>query len=372
MAPTMTAATIERVRRREAASAGVRRTGGFRAMQAELGRAAAAESEDVLSIIARMRSRRHWISGARLATALFAFVFCAFVTANAGAQPRGNGRINGKILDDQGKPAQNVAVRAQKAGDALIHEAKTNDKGEWNLQGLTAGQYTFEFSKEGFDPQRVQVQIAENRNPPIDNMKLTKAAPAVDPNVEIQTEMKKAMELQQGGKLLEARKIIEGLIAKYPSAYRLHAFMASTYEAEKNVDKAIEEIKIVVEKEPADIDMKLYLAELMTLKGDKVEAQKILDAIDLAQVKDPVMFINVAISSINAGKGDEAVALLDKLAKVFPTRADLHYYRARANITSKKMVEAKADLEKFISMAAPDARELPDAKKLLEQLKDVK
>ncbi len=36
------------------------------------------------------------------------------------------------------------------------------------------------------------------------------------------------------------------------------------------------------------------------------------------------------------------------------------------------MPEAKADLEKFVSMAPPDARELPDAKKLLEQLKDVK
>ena len=34
--------------------------------------------------------------------------------------------------------------------------------------------------------------------------------------------------------------------------------------------------------------------------------------------------------------------------------------------------EAKADLEKFVSIAAPDARELPDAKKLLEQLKDAK
>ncbi len=339
-------------------------------MQAELGRAAAAESEDVFSIIAGMTRRRDSRRGAGLAVALFALLFCAFVPG-AAAQPKGNGRINGKILDDQGKPALNVQVRAQKAGEALIVEAKTNDKGEWNMQGLTAGQWNFEFAKEGFDTQRMQVQIAENRNPPID-MKLTKAAPAVDPNVEIQAEMKKAVELQKTGKLADARKIIEDLLVKYPAAIRLNAFLASTYEAEKNYDKAIEAVKIVVDKEPGDVDLKLYLAELYTLKGDKVEGQKILDSIDLAQVKDPVMFINVAISSINAGKGDEAVALLDKLAKQFPTRADLHYYRARANITSKKMVEAKADLEKFISMAAPDARELPDAKKLLEQLKDVK
>ena len=60
------------------------------------------------------------------------------------------------------------------------------------------------------------------------------------------------------------------------------------------------------------------------------------------------------------------------MAKQFPTHADVLYYRARAYIVAKKMAEAKADLEKFVSMAPPDARELPDAKKLLEQLKDVK
>jgi predicted Zn-dependent protease len=89
-------------------------------------------------------------------------------------------------------------------------------------------------------------------------------------------------------------------------------------------------------------------------------------------MKDPTLFINSAITSINAGKPDEAIATLDKLIKQFPTQGNLFYYRARALIVAKKMPEAKADLEKFVSMAAPDARELPDAKKLLEQLKDVK
>jgi len=298
-------------------------------------------------------------------------LLCVFLAAASSAGQRGRGRINGKILDDQGKPAQEVQVRAVKAGESTIMEAKTNDKGEWSLNGLSAGQWNFEFMKTGFDPQRMTVQISENRNEPID-MKLTKAAPAVDPNVEIQEEMKKAVGLQQAGKLAEARKVIEDLLAKYPSAYRLHAFVATTYESEKNLDKALEHIKIVVEKEPADIDLTLYYAELLTMKGDKVEAQKILDSIDMALVKDPTMFINLAIGSINAGKADEALATMDKLIKQFPTRADVYYYRARAYIVGKKMAEAKADLEKFVSMAALDARELPDAKKLLEQLKDVK
>ena len=128
-------------------------------------------------------------------------------------------------------------------------EAKTNDKGEWSMAGLTAGGWNFEFVKDGFDSQRMTIQVTENRNPAVD-MKLTKSAPAVDPNVELQAGMKQAIELQKAGKAADARKIIEDLIAKYPEAYRLNAFVASTYEGEKNWDKAIEHQKIVVEKEP--------------------------------------------------------------------------------------------------------------------------
>lgn len=298
-------------------------------------------------------------------------LLCILVAASAAAQPKGNARINGKILDDQGKPAPAVVVRAVKVGDPQVMEAKTNDKGEWNFNNLTPGQWNLEFTKEGFDPQRMTVEVAANRNPPID-MKLTKAAPAVDPNVELQAEMKKAVELQKEGKLPEARKVIEDLIAKYPSAYRLNAFIATTYEGEKNFDKAIEHMKIVVEKEPADLDMKMFLAELYTQKGSRDEAQKILAGIDMTQVKDPTLFINMAIGSINAGKADDAVATLDMVAKQFPQQANVLYYRARAYIVAKKMAEAKADLEKFVSIAPPDARELPDAKKLLEQLKAIK
>jgi len=116
----------------------------------------------------------------------------------------------------------------------------------------------------------------------------------------------------------------------------------------------------------------MYLAELLTVKGDKAEAQKLLDSVDMAQVKDPTIFLNMAIAGINGGKADEAIAILDKVAKAFPTRADIVYYRGRANIAAKKMPEAKADLEKFVSMAPPDSPQLADAKKLLEQLKDVK
>src|SRR5262245_22566770 len=111
-------------------------------------------------------------------------LLCLLLAAPAWAQ--GRGRINGKIFDDTGQPAKGAVVRAVKADGGPPLQAVANDKGEWKLENMAAGQWNFEFGLEGFDPQRMTVAITEKSNPPID-MKLTKA---VDPNIELQAKMK--------------------------------------------------------------------------------------------------------------------------------------------------------------------------------------
>jgi tetratricopeptide (TPR) repeat protein len=118
--------------------------------------------------------------------------------------------------------------------------------------------------------------------------------------------------------------------------------------------------------------MRLVLADLIMESGDKPAALAMMKEIDITKVKNPLPFINGSISLINEGKTDDALEMLNKVATQFPTQAETYYYRGRAYVAAKKYPEAKAELEKFVSMAPPDARELPDAKKILEQLKDAK
>lgn len=154
---------------------------------------------------------------------------------------------------------------------------------------------------------------------------------------------------------------------KFPTVYGLHMRLAAMYAAEKNTAKGLEHIKLALEKEPANVDFKMLQAELMMEAGDKDGAQAVLDTVDIAQVKDPRAFVNIAINDINGGKSDEAVALLTRLIAQFPNDASLFYYRGRAHIVATKLPEAKADLEKFVA-AAPTAPQAADAKRLLEQL----
>jgi tetratricopeptide (TPR) repeat protein len=101
--------------------------------------------------------------------------------------------------------------------------------------------------------------------------------------------------------------------------------------------------------------------------GNKAEAMKILESVDLKEVKDPFPFMNAAIVMINEKRGAEAAALLTKLQAQFPNQNEIYYYRGRAYLSAEKFDEAKADLEKFVSLA-PTAKEAADAKRIIEQL----
>ncbi len=295
------------------------------------------------------------------------------MASGAAAQSRGSQRVTGKVLDETGKPVVGAQVSAAKKGEVKpdVFTATTNDKGEYALNGLAAGDWVIEAKKDGVGAKEVPASLVEGertKNVDITIPKPAAAAPAgPDPSVEIAAEDKKAVELAQAGKFPEARKIYDDLLVKYPTVYGLHMRLATMYAAEKNFAKGLEEIKLALEKEPENVDFKVLQAELMMESGDKEGAKAVLNTIDITKVKDPRALVNSAINDINTGKADEAVALLTKLIAQFPTDPSLLYYRGRAYIVATKLPEAKADLEKFLA-AAPTSPQAADAKRLLEQL----
>jgi predicted Zn-dependent protease len=289
------------------------------------------------------------------------------VAATSFAQSRGNGRINGKVAGEDGKPIQDVEIKAVKVGESEVFSTKTNNKGEWALGGLAQGEWNVDFIKAGMETVQKAMGVREGRNPAVT---ITMKVAAADPREEINKEMEHAAEHIRAGRIPEARKIYEDLLAKFPNVHQFHTFIARAYAGENNMPKAIEHTKIALEKEPENVETKLLLAELLQTSGQKEEAAKILDTVDITQAKDPFVFVNVAINKINDNKAPEAVELLTKLVAQFPNEPQLYYYRGRAYLAASKFEEAKADLEKFVA-ANPTGveKELDDAKKILEQLK---
>jgi len=298
-----------------------------------------------------------------------AFIAAAMLASSALAQSRGNARLNGKVVDEQGQPVADVIVKAQMNGQTEILSGKTDKKGEFRINGLANGEWKVELTKPDLATAVEMVEVRADSAPAL-NVTLKKGAPNVDPTAEINAELKRAAEIATSGKIPEARKIYEDLLVKYPSVYQIQGFIARTYAAETppNIPKALEHLKLNMEKEPASVELKLFHAELLMESGDKAASKVILDGIDLTQVKDPYTYINHSINLINDKKGLEAAELLTKLLAQFPTANELYYYRGRAYVSAEKLDEARADLEKFVSLA-PTAKEAADAKKIIDQIK---
>jgi tetratricopeptide (TPR) repeat protein len=299
----------------------------------------------------------------------------ALDAANA-AQNRGKTRAQGKVVDEQGQPLQDVIVAAVMDGfDKPFQQVKTNNKGEWSVQNLAAGKWKFFFGgKPGLEEKGVDVQIGDGGTVPVAEVKLGKP---IDHNAFINAELQRASELMQTRQPAEARKIYESLLAKYPEAQaqfrgQLYGAIAQTYGTENQPTQALEHLKKAIELDPENTDLQLVYGEMLLQTGNKAEGEKILLGMDMTKVKDPFPYMNIIISKINEQKPDEALALIAKLITQFPNETSLYYYRGRAHLAAKKFPEAKADLEKFVAVAKPDARELPDAKKILDQLKDIK
>ena len=300
----------------------------------------------------------------------------ALGVASAAAQDRGKTKAEGRVVNEQGEPLAEAIVAAMMEGfDKPFQQAKTNKRGEWTMENLAEGKWKFYFGGvEGLEEKAVDVAVGGSGTVKVPEVKLGKP---VDHNAFVNSELQRAAEMMQTRQPSEARKIYEGLLVKYsdvPADFQgqLHGAVAQTYAAENNATQALVHLKQAVALDPSNTDIQLVYGEMLIQSGDRAGGEKILLAMDIGGVKDPLPYMNVIIGMINEQKSEEALALLGKLMTKFPNETSLYYYRGRANLAAKNLPEARADLEKFVAGAPPDARELDDAKKILEQLKDVK
>jgi tetratricopeptide (TPR) repeat protein len=279
------------------------------------------------------------------------------------------GRVSGKVTDESGKPIEGVVVRGTLAAGGKPMTTKTNNKGDWALGGIAPGTWNIDFEKEGWQTRSVSVPVAEMTSIPPMQVQLKPAVAKADPNIELKAELQNAATLLEQQKYADARAIYESLLAKYPQVIQLHPMIARTYHGEKNLDKAIEHLRIAAEKDPDNVEARLLLGNTLVEAGKTDEGKQVLSTIDPAKIADPTVLLNVGITLINQGKAAEALTYFDQAVTRFPAHADGYYYRGVANLQLQKNAEAKADLEKFVGLASPDAPELAMAKKILEQLK---
>lgn len=308
---------------------------------------------------------------------LTGFVLVALLLAinAASAQDwRGMGRLGGKVVDEEtGKPIEGVTVKAMmpRSDNRGPSESKTNNKGDWAVGGLASGEWALDFSKEGYETRSISIGVSEgggDRRPMEIKLK-KKAAPPPDPNVEIKAKLTEAAAKMNVKQYAEARAIYEELSAKHPEVKQFRPLIARTYYGEGNKQAAIEHLRKAAADDPENLEVRLLLGTTLMETGNREEARQILASVDESKVTDPTVFLNLGIGLINDRKHAEAVSWFDKAIARFPQHPDGYYYRGISYISLGKPAEAKADLEKYVATAPPDAPELATAKQILASIK---
>ena len=283
---------------------------------------------------------------------------------------RGMGRVGGTVVDEDGKPIEGVIVKAMlPSADNQGPEEQSNRRGEWAIGGITRGTWALDFIKAGYETKSISVSISEFQRIPPMQIVLTKAAPVVDPSEVIKQKLVEAAGLMDAKQFADARAIYEGLSAQYPDVTQFEPLIARTYYGEGNRTKALEHLRSAAVRDPDNVEVKLLLGNMLVEEGKVEEGRQLLESVDKSEVGDPVIYLNVGIEMINQGRHADAVTWFDKAIARFPEHPDAYYYRGISKLSLGSPADAKADLEKFVSLAPATAPELATAKKILESIK---
>src|SRR5262245_54945538 len=158
------------------------------------------------------------------------------LAAPAGAQDwSGDGRLEGKVLDADGKPIPEVVVKLSNPARGGGPTVKTNKKGQWAYLGLVAGTWNIDFEAPGFTTKKITANLAsESVRPPTIEIKLEKAAPA-GPPPEVMEAVAKGDAAYKEGRWAEARAEYEKLLVMRPDlANTLNVQIARCYKQEGN------------------------------------------------------------------------------------------------------------------------------------------
>jgi TolA-binding protein len=307
-------------------------------------------------------------------------IIIALTTVSAFAQAgRGKARVNGVVLDKDGKPVEGAKVEMTfESGTGAVFETVTNKKGDWGIIGLGTGNFTVTATAPGYLPVSQNVYVSQlDRNPKV-TIQMEKEAAGTG----IVQDEDSFADLEQGNKLYEegqyslALVMYEEFVNKNPGAYQVYLNIGDCHREKGDYDKAIEAYNILIENAGKDETLgktmtakALAALGLCYLRQDNFErAQEyFVKSIEVAP-QDELLPYNVAEIYFSNQDIDRAQKYYEMAIQIKPDWADPYLKLAYVHLNRAEMDKAAENLEKFISLE-PDPEKTAQAKSILASIK---
>jgi tetratricopeptide (TPR) repeat protein len=273
---------------------------------------------------------------------------------------RGDAQVSGKITDEAGKgiPEAKVTFIFTKSNDGFFATTKKN--GEFSAKDIKSGEWRIQVDAANFVTVRQTLTISDSKNAPVAVTLKRDNSPEL---------LTKAEALFKAGQNAEARAEYMKVLEAHPDLTGINRAIAYTYGREGHHPEALKYLDLALASNPNDVVLLQLAAASAMQVSDYPRAVGYLSRIDEATLDDPAVLADAAVNLINKNRIADAIAVLDRVIGRFPAAADPYYYRGFAKLKAGNNVEAKGDLEKYLTLAPPGAPQAAQAKDLLATIK---
>lgn len=283
---------------------------------------------------------------------------------------KGRGRLQGKVVDPDGKPYEGARITLHMEGDpqAGPEPFVTDKKGRWSFLGLTGGTWKILIETDEYQLSEGTFQVSEFGNPPPIEVRLK--APTYE---QVQSHavdfVDRGNELLQAGQYAEARAQYEQALATIDAANRpaVYRGIAQTYLQEEQPAQALATLEKALEAAPDDVTNLKLIVSVYLAEGRNREAEVYMARLPAGAKVDAVSRLNLGIELYNANDLDGALEHFNQVIVDFPDEPDGYYYRGLTYLGQQKSAEGAADFKKFLELA-PDSPRAEEAKQFLEYL----
>jgi len=289
------------------------------------------------------------------------FVFCPlFFISSLFSQ---ESIIKGRVTDKQNNPLANVQITLLDVSRGTKFTLKTKKDGSFFKVGIPPAAYKVNLTLEGYYPfdSQLRVDIGQEQ---VLNFTLEKIPPKIgdDPD------FKEGMKYFEAGNLEAAINSFRKAVEKIPESIEANYNLAICYLRLEKVEEAINQLEKIIALRKDIPELYLALGEAYFKRGENEKAvTSFKQALEL-QPDNYRIFYDLGIIYYKNDQLTEAIASFDKAIALNPQFSSAYYQEGLAFIKQGDYPRAIEALEKFLQLE-PEAREAPQVKVILEELK---
>jgi len=274
------------------------------------------------------------------------------ISLSASAQDyTGKARIQGVVMDDQGKPIEAVKVKLFFTKTETGFETVTDSQGIWKASWIKGGTWNIDFEKLGYALKKISAQILDTQKNATIETKMKKMEGLI-----LTDELKKL--LTEGNTLFEQKKYDEAaaayslILQKFPDAYIIHLTVGNCYFQLEKYAEAETAYQKLLEKDANNSSAIVGIGNTWAYRKDGAKALEWYRKIDFEKLDDPTVLYNVGTYLYNGAQYEEALKFYKKAVDVQADFLDAIYQLGLAYLTTQKKDEAIAVFEKYLTLDA--------------------